>query len=208
MIETFDAGFGRRLRMERERRRITLASIAENTKIGLSLLKGLERDDLSRWPSGIFRRSFIRAYAQAVGLDADETAREFFERYPEPSEVPTPVPATPASLVSAATSDTPAARFRLRVADTRAAFARGPLLTEARRRWVAVAWDVSAVVAIGVLLFVALEKFWMPFAMVVLGYYAGSIVLLGNTPGVSLFAPDSRQDSQGPGAPKAFSSPS
>jgi hypothetical protein len=67
---------------------------------------------------------------------------------------------------------------------------------------------VSAVVAIGVLLFVALEKFWMPFAMVVLGYYAGSIVLLGNTPGVSLFAPDSRQDAQGPGSPKAFSSPS
>jgi hypothetical protein len=61
MIETFDAGFGRRLRMERERRRITLASIAENTKIGLSLLKGLERDDLSRWPSGIFRRSFVHA---------------------------------------------------------------------------------------------------------------------------------------------------
>jgi hypothetical protein len=30
--------------------------------------------------------------------------------------------------------------------------------------------------------------------MVVLGYYAGSIVLLGNTPGVSLFAPDSRRE--------------
>jgi transcriptional regulator with XRE-family HTH domain len=194
--------------MERERRRITLASIAENTKISLSLLKGLERDDISRWPSGIFRRSFIRAYAQAVGLDADATAREFFERYPEPSEVPTPVPATPAPFVNAATVDTHVAHFRLKIADTRAAFARGPLLTEARRRWVAVAWDVTAVVAIGVLLFVALEKFWMPFAMVVLGYYAGSIVLLGNTPGVSLFAPESRRGSEGPGPPKAFSSSS
>jgi transcriptional regulator with XRE-family HTH domain len=211
MIETVDAGFGRRLRMERERRRITLASIAENTKIGLSLLQGLERDDISRWPSGIFRRSFIRAYAQAIGLDADATAREFFERYPEPSEVPPPVPATRAPSVNpvkGASIDTHVARFRLRVADTRAAFAPGPLLTEARRRWVAVAWDVSAVVAIGVLLFVAIDKFWMPFAMVLLGYYAGSIVLLGNTPGVSLFAPDSRRETQSPGSPKAFSSPS
>ena len=98
MIETFDAGFGRRLRLERERRRITLASVAESTKIGLSLLKGLERDDISRWPSGIFRRSFIRAYAQAVGLDAEAIVKEFFERYPEPSGVPTPVTGDPDAL--------------------------------------------------------------------------------------------------------------
>ncbi len=38
-----DVMFGARLRMERERRRITLASIAANTKIGLHLLEGLER---------------------------------------------------------------------------------------------------------------------------------------------------------------------
>jgi transcriptional regulator with XRE-family HTH domain len=195
MIETFDAGFGRRLRMERERRRITLASVAENTKIGLSLLKGLERDDISRWPSGIFRRSFIRSYAQAVGLDADATAREFFERYPELPDGPMPVPATPPPSAPPAKDATRVSQFRLRVADTAAtAFARGPLLTAARRRCVAAAWDVGAVVAIGVLLFIALEQFWMPFAMVVLGYYSGSIVSLGNTPGVSLFAPDSRRE--------------
>lgn len=193
MIESVDVGFGRRLRMERERRRITLASVAENTKISLSLLKGLERDDISRWPSGIFRRSFIRAYAQAVGLDTDAIAREFFERYPEHPEVPAPVPAIPPPA-SLAASETGAARLRLKVADTGTAFARGPVLAEARRRWVAVAWDVGAVVAIGVLVSVALGQFWMPFAMVVLGYYAGSIVLLGNTPGVSLFAPDSRRE--------------
>src|SRR5207247_10509654 len=71
------AGFGNRLRLERERRRISLASIAANTKIGLTLLQGLERDDVSRWPSGIFRRSFIRAYAEAVGLDAVQIARGY-----------------------------------------------------------------------------------------------------------------------------------
>src|SRR3954463_2231629 len=84
-VHTFIAGesFGRRLRRERERRQIALASIADNTKIAVSLFEDLERDDVSRWPSGIFRRSFIRAYAKAVGLDPDETTREFLERFPD-----------------------------------------------------------------------------------------------------------------------------
>ena len=82
--------FGSRLRYERERRQIALKSIAESTKIGFTLLEGLERDDVSRWPSGIFRKSFIRSYAEAIGLDADPIVREFVERYPDPLEVSTP----------------------------------------------------------------------------------------------------------------------
>ena len=70
-----DAIFGAATALERERRRITLASIAANTKIGLHLLEGLERGQRPRWPSGIFRRSFIRAYAEAIGLDPDEITR-------------------------------------------------------------------------------------------------------------------------------------
>jgi cytoskeletal protein RodZ len=87
--------FGARLRYERERRQIPLRSIAEDTKIGVSLLEGLERDDVSRWPSGIFRKSFIRAYAEAIGLDPDSVAREFVERYPDPLEVDIITPVTP-----------------------------------------------------------------------------------------------------------------
>ena len=83
-IEMTEDSFGRRLRAERERRRIALEAIAANTKIGIALLRGLERDDISRWPSGIFRRSFIRSYAEAIGLDGDDTVREFLERFPEP----------------------------------------------------------------------------------------------------------------------------
>src|SRR5260221_13952787 len=83
-IETGEESFGRRLRSERERRRITLELIAANTKIGVGLLKGLERDDFSRWPSGLFRRSFMRSYAGAIGLDVEETVREFLERFPDP----------------------------------------------------------------------------------------------------------------------------
>ncbi len=92
--------FGPRLRQERERRQISLESIAANTKISRSLLEALERDDVSRWPTGIFRRSFVRSYAQAIGLDPEEVVREFLERFPDPAAAPppTPVPAAVPAL--------------------------------------------------------------------------------------------------------------
>jgi transcriptional regulator with XRE-family HTH domain len=79
--------FGARLRGQRERQQIPLAAIAEQTKIKVSLLEELERDDVSHWPSGIFRRAFIRAYAAAIGLDQDAIVREFLELHPDPIEV-------------------------------------------------------------------------------------------------------------------------
>ncbi len=75
---------GARLRAERERRKITLESIAANTNIRAGLLSDLEKGDVSRWPSGIFRRSFVRSYASAIGLDPDEVLDEFLERHPDP----------------------------------------------------------------------------------------------------------------------------
>jgi hypothetical protein len=68
--------------LQRERREISLAAISEQTKIKQSLLEALERDDLSHWPLGIFGRSYIRNYAQAIGLDPAATVREFIERHP------------------------------------------------------------------------------------------------------------------------------
>ena len=59
------------LRRERERRGVTLAKISEETKVSVPLLQGLEADDLSRWPGGIFRRAFVRSYASAIGLDPE-----------------------------------------------------------------------------------------------------------------------------------------
>ena len=180
-----DTGFGNRLRLERERRRISLTSIATNTKIGLTLLQGLERDDVSRWPSGIFRRSFIRAYAEAIGLDADAISREFFELFPDPGEPPRVVPPDPAPVtVRKASRD---AVLRLTLADPGATLARGVLKTVLRRS-AATALDLSALTAIGAALFIALHQFWIPIAIATLSYYVASIVILGNTPGMCLMA--------------------
>ncbi len=82
MTETF----GARLRRRREERGVDLVAIAEQTKIKHSLLEALERDDVSHWPSGIFRRAFVRAYAHAIGLDPDVVVREFLEVHPDPEQ--------------------------------------------------------------------------------------------------------------------------
>ena len=74
--------FGPRLRAERERRGITLDTIASVTKVGSDLWEGLERNDFSRWPSGIFARAFVRDYARAIGLDSDEVVDEFCRLFP------------------------------------------------------------------------------------------------------------------------------
>ncbi len=76
--------FGARLRQQREARQIDLIAIAAQTKIKQSLLEGLERDDVSQWPAGIFRRAYIRTYAHSIGLDPDAVLREFLEVHPEP----------------------------------------------------------------------------------------------------------------------------
>ncbi|HSC28279.1 MAG TPA: helix-turn-helix transcriptional regulator [Vicinamibacterales bacterium] len=74
--------FGPWLRSERERRGLSLETIAVVTKVGADLWDGLERNDFSRWPSGIFARAFVRDYARAVGLDADEVVNEFCRLFP------------------------------------------------------------------------------------------------------------------------------
>lgn len=79
--------FGARLRQQREQHGIDLVAIAEQTKIKRSLLEALERDDLSQWPSGIFRRAYVRNYAQAIGLDPDATVQVFLQVHPETAEV-------------------------------------------------------------------------------------------------------------------------
>jgi len=89
--------FGGRLRRRREQQHIPLATIAEQTKISASLLEALERDDVSRWPVGIFRRAYIRAYAHAIGLNPDDIVREFLERYPDPDQQSDPVAAIAAA---------------------------------------------------------------------------------------------------------------
>lgn len=75
-------GFGRKLREARERKGVSLRQIANATKISIGALEALERDDISRLPGGIFSRAFVRSYAIEVGLEPDETIRDFITQFP------------------------------------------------------------------------------------------------------------------------------
>jgi transcriptional regulator with XRE-family HTH domain len=78
--------FGPRLRAHRERRGITLAALAHAMKVKQSLLEDLERNDVSRWPPGIYGRAVVREYAKSIGLPASETLEEFCGLFAEPED--------------------------------------------------------------------------------------------------------------------------
>lgn len=79
------ADFGTTLREARERRGVTLRQIANATKIAVSVLDALERNDISRLPGGIFGRAFVRSYAVEVGLDPEATIQQFMTQFPHDS---------------------------------------------------------------------------------------------------------------------------
>jgi transcriptional regulator with XRE-family HTH domain len=73
--------FGPQLRRERERRGISLEELAATTKVSVELWAAMERNDFSRWPSGIFARAFVRDYARAIGLDSDAVVNQFCRHF-------------------------------------------------------------------------------------------------------------------------------
>ena len=106
---------GEELRNRREQRGISLAEISEATRIGTRFLKGIETDNFSILPGGIFTRSFIRAYAKHVGMNEDEAIALYLQQVagqnaeqegpagstsePAPPEQSTPRPPPPPKLV-------------------------------------------------------------------------------------------------------------
>ena len=71
------SAFGPNLRRIRLQRGITLEQLAETTKVSVALWEGLERNDLERWPTGIYARSCVREYARAIGVDPEATVDDF-----------------------------------------------------------------------------------------------------------------------------------
>ena len=98
------ADFGSRMRHVREGRGISLRQIAQTTKLSVSALEALERNDTSRLPGGLFSRAFVRSYAAEIGADPEETVREFLSQFPHES-------VTGAGSSASAEEHSPAKRF-------------------------------------------------------------------------------------------------
>jgi len=85
IVESAKPDFGSRMRRRREERGVSLRQIADATKISVGALEALERNDISRLPGGIFSRAFVRSYASEVGLDPEQTVRDFLLQFPHES---------------------------------------------------------------------------------------------------------------------------
>ena len=78
--------FGEGLRRARESRGVSLEEVSKATRISVRLLEAIERERFDQLPGGVFRSSFVRQYAQAVGLDEEQTVTEF-EQLSPPQEL-------------------------------------------------------------------------------------------------------------------------
>ena len=184
--------FGPRLRSERERRGISLETIASVTKVGAELWEGLERNDFSRWPTGIFARAFVRDYALAVGLDPDEVIDEFCRLFPvgdrraerlikAHGELIGHNVALDASMIPPEGDRRAAARMKQEQARARR--------IRLAPRAVAAGVDTGAALVTATALSVVLQTgFWTTAGAVGLAYYAVSTVALGTTPGTRVVA--------------------
>lgn len=85
MVADGKPDFGNRMKRQREERGVSLRRIADATKISVSALEALERNDISRLPGGIFSRAFVRSYAIEIGLDPEQTVRDFLVQFPHDS---------------------------------------------------------------------------------------------------------------------------
>lgn len=79
---------GEALRRAREAAGLTLAEVAERTKVRPGILSEIEADDHDRLPALTYSLGFVKAYARTVGLDPTAAA----ERYRLESQKGDPIP--------------------------------------------------------------------------------------------------------------------
>ena len=155
------------MKAARERRGVSLAKIAEVTKVCPSHFAALERGDVRRWPKGLFRRAFFKGYVGMIGLPIAETMDEFARLFPD-------------DTAAAPTAKPVAAASTLRLSfDTSWDGPRPPI----RSRLIAAAIDAGAVLVL------AAAASWLLGSSIALmavfsamSYFTLATVLLGDSP--------------------------
>jgi cytoskeletal protein RodZ len=87
---------GSYLRKQRELQQLSVAELAQTTRIPVRILRQIEEDCFDQLPAEVFVRGFLRAYAQAVETDGDRVIAWYEGRYSFPAE-----PSRPLATVSA-----------------------------------------------------------------------------------------------------------
>lgn len=77
------ASLGQQLKKAREERGLTIQNLADATHIGSRFLDGIENDDYSILPGGVFNRAFVRKFAGQVGFDQEQAVKLYDEQLAE-----------------------------------------------------------------------------------------------------------------------------
>jgi transcriptional regulator with XRE-family HTH domain len=181
--------FGPNLRRIRVQRNISLDDIAKATKVNVDLWSALERNDFSRWPTGIYARSYIRSYAEQIGVDADAIVDDFCRWFPqgdrrvgrivrEHAEIVGHNPQWKDDLTGSVTRDRRAQRTWTEEDLPKLAFTR-------TGRIVAAAFDLGAVVLMAwAAVDLTTVRWATALAAVGLAYHLVALVVLGSSPAV------------------------
>jgi transcriptional regulator with XRE-family HTH domain len=189
---------GAYLRAERERRGLALRAISENTKVSLPLLEGLEADDISRWPGGIFRRAFVRAYAEAVGLDPDDIFKRFEQQHRPPAAE---------GMVAEAGFGAAEATLLEHSTRGRRTMALRAVSASKRVRVLGTAADLTVAMVLAFGSAAAGSRLLWPVLMIA-AYYAAGVLLTGTTPMVALLSTETPDTSKPSHSGPSHSGPS
>ncbi|MBU0993077.1 MAG: DUF4115 domain-containing protein [Proteobacteria bacterium] len=73
--------FGRRLSTARLEKGIDLAVVSKQIRVGRDILQHIENGDHAKLPDHVFIKGFIRAYADAIGVDKQEVLQLYQQSY-------------------------------------------------------------------------------------------------------------------------------
>jgi cytoskeleton protein RodZ len=95
-----DNGIGATLRETRNRRKLDLSEVEAAIKIRVRFLRAMENEEWDALPGGAYTRSFIRTYANYLGLDGERLAEDFRRESGAPAgeRVPKRVEPVPAAV--------------------------------------------------------------------------------------------------------------
>lgn len=68
---------GKYLRQQREAKAMSIEEVARATRVPMSSVERLESDQFDELPGEVFVRGFMKSYARAVGLDADDVLARY-----------------------------------------------------------------------------------------------------------------------------------
>jgi curved DNA-binding protein CbpA len=71
---------GKDLKRIRDELGVSLEIITEMTKVRMIFLRAIEEDEYEKAPSRMFLKSYVKAYAQSIGLDGDLVANRYLDR--------------------------------------------------------------------------------------------------------------------------------